>query len=444
MAKAAIGVGAAMWGAKKLIDGMKAVIALAAEQQLAEKKLQAALGKTSKSLLNYAKELQKVTRYGDEVTLTAMTMIASFVKDEEAIKLATKATMDLAAAKGFDLVTAADLVSKTLGSTTNALTRYGIVVEGAVGSTERLNSMTENIAAVFGGQAQAQANTYTGKIDQMKNAIGDLGEAIGESLLPFLADMAESITGVVEDLTGMVGSMNAALEFEREGERIIAFRLLTDAIKENWENENLRKVMLKELKKEYPDYLGNLRNEEITLENINLLQEEGIKLFKMQQMEKLLTSYTEESMKKIVDGYVMIMEAETDQYALHKKLVYLSRGIFYDVPKTLGEAKIKEGTEEWEEYMNTDSTQRSKVRKFTPQIQFLLEQIELEKEQFLLTNLEASVKLWKWEYVSSDNPVNPTLLRFIKTLEMQQGGLMGVINDRSQIDNFLEQPAGVR
>ena len=99
---------------------------------------------------------------------------------------------------------------------------------------------------------------------------------------------------------------------------------------------------------------------------------------------------------------------------------------------------------EWEEYMNTDSTQRSKVRKFTPQIQFLLEQIELEKEQFLLTNLEASVKLWKWEYVSSDNPVNPTLFRFIKTLEMQQGGLMGVINDRSQIDNFLEQPAGVR
>ena len=99
---------------------------------------------------------------------------------------------------------------------------------------------------------------------------------------------------------------------------------------------------------------------------------------------------------------------------------------------------------EWEEYMNTDSTQRSKVRKFTPQIQFLLEQIELEKEQFLLTNLEASVKLWKWEYVSSDNPVNPTLFRFIKTLEMQQGGLMGVINDRSQIDNFLEQPAGGR
>ena len=82
--------------------------------------------------------------FGDETIIEAQAMIASFVKDEEAVRLATEATLDLAAAKGFDLVAAADLVSKTLGSSTNALSRYGIEVTGAVGSTERLESLTGN------------------------------------------------------------------------------------------------------------------------------------------------------------------------------------------------------------------------------------------------------------------------------------------------------------
>ena len=198
MAKAALAAGAALYGAKKLLDGMKAAIRLAGEQELAEKKLEAALGKRSKSLLQYAKELQQVSRYGDEVTLSAMTMIASFVKDEDAIKQATKATMDLAAAKGFDLVAAADLVSKTLGSSTNALTRYGIEVTGAVGSSERLESLTKNIARVFGGQATAQADTFTGQVEQMHNALGDMGEELGKHLIPLVTKFANNIKDIAE------------------------------------------------------------------------------------------------------------------------------------------------------------------------------------------------------------------------------------------------------
>ena len=104
---------------------------------------------------------------------------------------ATKATLDLAAAKGFDLVAAADLVSKTLGSSTNALSRYGIEVVGAVGSTERLESLTGNLARVFGGQATEQANTMTGAIAQMNNALGDAGEVMGEVLAPIVTNLAK-------------------------------------------------------------------------------------------------------------------------------------------------------------------------------------------------------------------------------------------------------------
>ena len=106
------------------------------EQEKAEKQLETALGKTSSALLNQASALQQITTFGDEAIIGVQALIGSFTDDEEAIKSATKATLDLAAAKGMDLKAGGDLVSKTLGSSTNSLSRYGVEVEGAVGSTK--------------------------------------------------------------------------------------------------------------------------------------------------------------------------------------------------------------------------------------------------------------------------------------------------------------------
>ena len=265
MAKAALTVGVAMYGAKKVIDGMKAMVSLAAKQELSERKLTAALGKRSIALEQQAKALQKVSMFGDEVILQAQAMIAAFVKDERSIKLATQATLDLAAAKGFDLVTAADLVSKTLGSTTNALTRYGIQVEGAVGSQERLASLTENVAAAFGGQAAAQADTFTGQIEQMNNALGDVGELLGEMLLPFLGKIANSIKSVAEWMgvwldTSPVDEMRAEqLELNALNNQLIA----------NLDNQEQRNFLLGELNRKYPDFIGHLDSEALSQKILN-------------------------------------------------------------------------------------------------------------------------------------------------------------------------------
>jgi hypothetical protein len=148
-------------------------------QEDAEKKLATALGFHSQALLDQATALQKVTTFGDEAIIQAQALIGAFTKSEEVTIKATKATLDFAAGAGINLRDAANLVSKTLGSTTNALSRYGIQVEGAVGSTERLESLTKNMATIFGGQATAQAETFSGKIQQMRNAFGDLFEEIG-------------------------------------------------------------------------------------------------------------------------------------------------------------------------------------------------------------------------------------------------------------------------
>ncbi len=160
------------------IAAYKAVSA-ANEVDAVEKQLATALGYTSQALLDQASALQKVTAFGDDQIVQAQAQIAAFVKDEEQIKKATKATLDLAAAKGMDLASAGDLVAKTLGSSTNALGRYGVEVKGAVGSSERLESVTRGIADVFGGQAAAQTETFGGKITQLKHVYGDLWEELG-------------------------------------------------------------------------------------------------------------------------------------------------------------------------------------------------------------------------------------------------------------------------
>ena len=165
-------------------------VALTAEQELAEKKLEAALGFTNQGLLDYASSLQRSSVFGDEAILTAQALLAAFIKDEEQLKLATKATLDLAAAKGMDLNAAADLIGKSIGSSTNALSRYGIEVEGAVGSTQRLESATSSIARLYGGQALQQSLTLSGAMQSLANTFGDFQEKVGAE---FTGDVKELV-----------------------------------------------------------------------------------------------------------------------------------------------------------------------------------------------------------------------------------------------------------
>lgn len=184
--KKAAGAAAALFSVGQVISFGKEALAVYDVQAKAERGLLVALkGRTDvqQRLIQQAQDLQKVTLFGDEATIQAQALIAAFVKEEEQIKRVIPLVQDLATAKNMDLAAAADLVSKTLGSSTNALARYGIQVEGAVGSTERLESLTGALAEAFGGQAVAAAEEGTGSITQLSNAIGDLKEVIGELIV---------------------------------------------------------------------------------------------------------------------------------------------------------------------------------------------------------------------------------------------------------------------
>ena len=235
----AVGIAsAAYFGARGLISGFSSVIRLAGIQEQAEKKLEVALGKTSQSLLDHASALQKVTTFGDEAIIGVQASLAAFIDNEEQIKKATEATLDMAVAMGMDLKAAGDLVAKTLGSSTNAMSRYGIEVKGAVGSTERLESLTNNVATLFGGQASAQAETMAGSMDQAKNSAGDLAEKIGEKLSPLVVAMASDFKRTAENLSELI-SPTVISDQETFNELVRERNLLSDSFNETLSEESL-------------------------------------------------------------------------------------------------------------------------------------------------------------------------------------------------------------
>ena len=182
----------ASFGVTLLAGSIIRLAKLSGEQRLAEKKLSTALGGTSQALLDQASALQQLTGFGDENIITAQSALAAYIEEEESIKRATKATLDFASAKGMDLAAAADLVGKTVGSSTNALSRYGIEVQGVVGSAERLDSALSGLNAKFGGQSEARLDTFIGQLELAGGNLGDVGEDIGAELVPALTEALKS------------------------------------------------------------------------------------------------------------------------------------------------------------------------------------------------------------------------------------------------------------
>lgn len=180
-------------------------------QAKAEAKLNTALKgnqKAFKSLTAQARELQKVTIFGDEETIAAQSMLASMGLEEEAIMRLTPLIQDMATAKGMNLSAAADLVAKSVGSSTNALSRYGIQIEGAVGSTDRLDSAVLALKGQFDGQAKAAAKAGAGPLKQLSNRFGDLMEKIGEMLIPIMNDLV----GFIDDMITSWNNLDSGLK----------------------------------------------------------------------------------------------------------------------------------------------------------------------------------------------------------------------------------------
>lgn len=156
-----------------------------------------------KNLTEQARELQKVTIFGDEATIQAQSYLAQLGLTEEAILRLTPLIQDFATAQGIQLTDAAKLVAKSVGSSTNALSRYGIAIEGEVGSTERLESAVNALSTAFGGQAEAIAKEGLAPLQQLQNQLGDVAEQFGELIIQFIQPLTEILQTLADYLSNL-------------------------------------------------------------------------------------------------------------------------------------------------------------------------------------------------------------------------------------------------
>ena len=180
-----------------------------AQSQDALAALGAALNATGKigvealrAIADEASRLQRITTVGDEVMVKAAATLATLapsLKTDELVRAQT-ALVGLAEIMGTDVNGAAALLGKTLGSSTNALSRYGIELDASASASEKLAKIlgSGSLGAAF-DVAQAKALTFAGRMAQIANASGDVRETIGEVIIRTI------------DLTGEAGTLSERL-----------------------------------------------------------------------------------------------------------------------------------------------------------------------------------------------------------------------------------------
>lgn len=160
-------------------------------------------------LQDMASALQEKSLYGDEDILSKVTAnLLTFGNVQgDVFSRAQQMAVDLSARLGTDLQSSAIMLGKALNDPIkglSALSRVGVsfteqqkeqikamAEAGDVAGAQAL--MLDELEKQYRGQAEALANTDSGRVQQAINAIGDATEKIGAVILPILAEVADHV-----------------------------------------------------------------------------------------------------------------------------------------------------------------------------------------------------------------------------------------------------------
>lgn len=131
-----------------------------------------------------ATEFQRTTTNSDDLINemeALLTQIGGVAPSE--MRKALKAATDLAAGLGIDLRTATLMVAKASEENVAALKKAGVQLDATRVAGEGMEYILGKIEERFGGQAQGEVETYSGKIKQLKNDWDNFQEAVGKSIV---------------------------------------------------------------------------------------------------------------------------------------------------------------------------------------------------------------------------------------------------------------------
>lgn len=210
-----------------------------AEQKLVEiYKSRMGVGKkAAQSTMELASALQKSGVVGDEVQLAAAQQLATYAKYPSTVNTMLPALNNLLVQqKGLngtqeDATALANLFGKAMMGQTGALKRAGISFTEAQEEVLKYGTEEEKAAMIaevveqnVGNMNEEFAKTDAGKIQQAKNALGDMGEEIGAILLPAVADLVAWLQD------NLLPKIQQFIDFMKEHPNIAKFALAITGI----------------------------------------------------------------------------------------------------------------------------------------------------------------------------------------------------------------------
>jgi phage-related protein len=151
-------------------------------------------------------EAQGRLGFADDDVRASLGQLVGVTHDMTEAQKLNSLAQDLARAKGIDLATASDIITKAYQGNGKALKALGIDTQGAETSTELLAAVMQNAT----GAAETFATTSEGKVAASQVKVGEAMEKVGsvldqvtQAVLPIFA---EGLTGVM----GILGQLAAA------------------------------------------------------------------------------------------------------------------------------------------------------------------------------------------------------------------------------------------
>lgn len=164
----------------------------------------------SARLQAFSKELASSTGLASDAVIETIAQIQNLTKlAPDGLERVTRATADLAAALKIDLESAGQLVARALEGNVGALRRYGLVVEKSTTDSERFANVLKAIETTFGGQAIANATTFTGALNRLGEAFNDVLEEIGNLIIKsptlrnLLVELGNALVRVSQSIAGI-------------------------------------------------------------------------------------------------------------------------------------------------------------------------------------------------------------------------------------------------
>lgn len=210
---AAAAAAAAAYAGKLAIEGVKAAI----EDEAAQKRLALALenvtGATEAQIKSVEAQIAKqslATGVADDQLRPALQRLATSTGDVKKSQDLLSLALDISAAKGISVETAANALAKAYDGNNGALTRLGVGLSSAEVKALGFEGTVQKLAQTFGGAATTQANTLEGQIARLKVGFDEAKESVGAALLPTLQNLLNFVINTV--IPKFIEFKNAALK----------------------------------------------------------------------------------------------------------------------------------------------------------------------------------------------------------------------------------------